>query len=148
VVFKIEHRIGIKAPVEEVYEVIADVARWPHWSPIHKKTAAKLAFGAPISLDEYYEGLGRWEVSGVISDWSPLSHIHIDVPKPFYAGSLTRFFEFERLSEAGSVFAVGAVFSGFLSEREGKRYRKYLKAGFQAMAEALKMKVESAICHI
>ncbi|MGA9658695.1 MAG: SRPBCC family protein, partial [Asticcacaulis sp.] len=119
--FKIEQRIGIAAPVDDVYEILADINAWPEWSPIHKKAEAILRFGAPVHLEEHYEGLGTWETDGSVADWTPLSHIHIHVPKPLYAGKLVRYFEFEALSEYGSHFAVGALFGGFLSEREGKR---------------------------
>lgn len=140
---KIEHRVGIAAPIDDVYEVIADINAWPDWSPIHKKAEGILRFGAPIHLDEYYEGLGTWETAGVIADWTPLSHIHITVPKPFYAGSLIRYFEFDALSEYGSSFSVGALFSGYLSEREGKAYREFIRTGFAAFGEALKVRAEA-----
>lgn len=140
---KIEYRVGIAAPVEVVYEVLADIEAWPQWSPIHKRVEGKLGFGTPLSLEEHYEGLGGWSVTGMITDWSPLSHIHVEVPKPFYAGRLIRFFEFDRLSETGCTFSVGALFTGFLSEREGQKYGPYIKAGFALMAEALKVRAEA-----
>lgn len=142
--FKIEHRIGISAPVDRSYEIAADIGAWPSWSPIHKAASATLAFGGPILLDEHYEGLGRWEQVGTIADWTPLSHIHVSVPKPFYAGRLTRYFEFENLSDTGSLFTVGALFEGLISEWEGRRYAGPLKRGFAAMAEALKLRAEAS----
>jgi hypothetical protein len=140
---KIEHRVGIAAPVDDVYAIIADINAWPEWSPIHKKAEAKLSFGAPVHLEEYFEGLGTWETDGLIADWTPLSHIHVSVPKPFYAGSLIRYFEFDILSDTGTGFSLGALFNGYLSEREGKRYRNYIRTGFEAFAEALKTKAEA-----
>ena len=143
-VYKVEHRIGIATPVDKVYDIVADINAWPSWSPIHKTASATLSFGAPISLEEVYDGLSRWEQAGVIEDWVPLSHIHVTIPKPFYAGRLTRYFELENLSETGSLFTVGALFDGFLSEREGKRFGAPLKRGFEAMGHALKTKAEGA----
>ena len=140
---KIETRVGIAAPVDDVYEIIADINAWPEWSPIHKKAEAHLGFGAPIHLEEYFEGLGTWETDGVIADWTPLSLIHVSVPKPFYAGTLVRYFEFDALSDVASSFSIGAAFKGFLSEREGRRYRPFIRTGFEAFAEALKVKAEA-----
>jgi hypothetical protein len=140
---KIEQRVGIAAPVDDIYELVADIGRWPEWSPIHLAATGELHFGAPVHLEERFEGLGTWEIHGVVADWSPLSHIHIDVPKPFYAGKLTRYFEFESLSETGSIFTVGALFNGLLSEREGWRYAKFLRTGFAAFGEAVKAKAEA-----
>jgi uncharacterized protein YndB with AHSA1/START domain len=142
--YKVEHRVGIAAPVETVYEILKDIEAWPQWSPIHRATQGKLGYDAPIRLEEHYEGLGGWEVSGTVADYAPLSHIHIAVPKPFYAGSLTRFFELDKLTDTACTFSVGAYFSGFLSEREGRRYGPKIKTGFTAMAEALKAKAEAA----
>ncbi len=141
--YKIEHRIGVAAPVDDVYDIIADIENWPSWSPIHKSATGRLSFGAPIAFEEYYGGLGTWEISGSLADWTPLSHIHVAVPKRFYEGQLIRFFEFEALSETGSAFSVGALFNGFLSEREGRRYAKFLRIGFAAFCEALKTKAEA-----
>ena len=141
---KIETRVGISAPVDDVYDLIADIDNWPTWSPIHKAASGKLGFGASIHLEEQLEGLGVWETDGVIADWQPLSHIHVTVPKPFYAGTLIRYFEFDALSEKGSSFAVGALFTGFLSEREGKRFCKYIRAGFDSFADAVRVKAEAA----
>lgn len=141
---KIEQRIGISRPVDDVYGIVSDVGSWRHWSPIHKHAEATLSFGGPVRLEEHYEGLGTWEIGGFVSDWSPLSHIHVGVPKKFYEGSLIRFFEFEELSKTGTAFAIGAVFSGFLSEREGRRYARFLKSGFTAYCEALKARVETS----
>jgi hypothetical protein len=140
---KVEQRIGITAPVDDVYDILTDIENWPSWSPIHKAASGVVKFGAPVRLEEYYEGLGLWEQEGAVGEYQPLSHIHIYIPRPFYAGRLIRFFEVDVLSETATSFSVGALFDGFLSEREGKRYRSYLRQGFQAFAEALKAKAEA-----
>ena len=140
--YRIEARIGISCPVDHAYERLSQIDQWPRWSPIHKAATGTLGFGAFVAFEEYYEGLGRWEVSGTVADYSPLSHIHIVVPKPFWAGSLIRYYEFEILSDTACSFTAGAAFDGFFSVREGKRYGTFLKSGFQAMAEALKSHAE------
>ena len=140
--YKVEYRIGVAAPVDDVYDLVADIESWTQWSPIHKAANGQLKFGAPIHLEEQYDGLGTWEIDGVLSDWSPYSHIHVFIPKPFYFGKQVRYFEFETLSQTGSAFTVGALFNGFLSEREGRAYGKYLKTGFQRFAETVKARAE------
>ncbi|MFT3995917.1 MAG: SRPBCC domain-containing protein [Asticcacaulis sp.] len=142
---KIEKRIGIQTPVDTVYEILENIDAWPQWSPIHKAASGKMGFGAPVSFMEHYEGLGDWEINGFVADWSPLSHIHIGVPKKFYEGSLIRFYEMNILPGDACDFTIGAQFSGFLAEREGKKYRSYLREGFARFAEALKAKAEGTI---
>ena len=141
--YKVEYRIGVAAPVDDVYDLVCDIESWTQWSPIHKAASGQLKFGAPIHLEEQYEGLGMWEIDGVLSDWSPYSHIHVFIPKPFYAGKQVRYFEFEALSQTGSAFTVGALFNGFLAEREGKLISGPVKRGFTAFAEAVKAKAEA-----
>ncbi len=140
---KIEQRIGVAAPVDDIWDIISDIKAWPEWSPIHKAASGEMHFGAPVHSEEYFEGLGTWEIDGRITDWSPLSHLHIFVPKPFYAGQLMRYFEMEALGDKASSFTVGALFQGFLSEREGKRYRSFLRKGFEAFANAVKARAEA-----
>jgi len=82
-------------------------------------------------------------VTGQVADWVPQSHIHLEVPKPFYAGKLTRFFEFDTLTDTACTFSVGAVFDGFLSEREGRRFGPKIKPGLALMCEALKVHAEA-----
>jgi hypothetical protein len=142
--FKVEHRVGINKSVDDVYAIVGDINAWPSWSPIHKAAAGSLKFGTPVALEEYYQGLGTWEIKGTLVDYAPLSHIHVDVPKRFWEGKLIRYFEFEILSDHACSFTVGAAFDGFLSKREGKRFKKYIKAGFEAMGEALKAKAEGS----
>lgn len=141
--FKVEHRIGINARVDDVWDVLADISKWSEWSPIHNVAEGEMRFGAPVHLEEHYQGLGTWEVRGTIDDWMPLSHIHIHVPKPFWAGTLVRYVELIELSPQSTSVAFGAAFGGFFSVREGKRFKKHIRAGFEAMNEALKAKMES-----
>jgi hypothetical protein len=143
--YKVEHRVGIKRSVDDIYAIVQDINSWPSWSPIHKASNGELKFAGKVSLDETYEGLGRWELSGHIEDYSPLSHIHVRIPRPFWEGSLIRYFEFEILSNEGCSFCVGAAFGGFLSIREGRRHAKALKNGFEAMGNALKTLSEARL---
>lgn len=142
--YKVEYRFGVAAPVDYVYEVLADIETWPEWSPIHKEASGRLSFGAPAAFKEHYDGLGTWELDGVLADWVPLSHIHFHIPRPWYVGGLVRYYEMDNLMEVGTRVSVGAAFSGFLSKREGRRYAPHLRKGFEAFAEVLKAKAEAA----
>lgn len=142
--YKVEYRFGIQAPVDYVYDILADVEKWPTWSPIHKEARAQLGFGAPAAFKEEYEGLGTWELDGALSDWVPLSHMHFHIPRPWYVGQLIRYYEVDNLLEVGTRFSMGAAFGGLLSEREGKRFAPYLRKGFEAFTHELKARAEQA----
>ena len=73
--FRIERRIGIKAPPETIYPLIADFRGWTLWSPWEKKDPAmKRSFsGADSGVGAVYEwsgnsqvGAGRMEISQTV----------------------------------------------------------------------------------
>ena len=48
---KLEHRLGIRAPAEAIWDVIADVERWAEWNPLYPKAAGVIRIGAPLELE-------------------------------------------------------------------------------------------------
>ena len=48
--FTLHHRVEIAAPVERVWEVIADLDRYPEWNPFVVAARSTLAVGDPISM--------------------------------------------------------------------------------------------------
>ena len=44
---RIEHRIGVAASPEKVWEVIADLDRWSEWNALHPEIRGQIAIGAP-----------------------------------------------------------------------------------------------------
>ncbi|MFN9249615.1 MAG: SRPBCC family protein, partial [Brevundimonas sp.] len=47
-VLKVEHRVGVKAPAEQLWERLADFAAWSHWNPHEAEVEGVLGFGAPL----------------------------------------------------------------------------------------------------
>ncbi len=89
--FRIERRIGIKAPPEKIAALIADFHQWTHWSPWEKlDPAMKRTFGgAPSGKGAEYAwdsagkpGAGRME----ILEASPMkTTIKLEFIRPFAA---------------------------------------------------------------
>jgi hypothetical protein len=42
---KIEHRIGIAAPAEVIWEILADVPGWEAWNPLYTKASGVIRIG-------------------------------------------------------------------------------------------------------
>jgi hypothetical protein len=140
---KIEHRLGIRAPAEAIWEVLADIAAWGAWNPLYPKAEGILRIGAPLSLDVAVPGQPTRTIRPVVLDWVPNEQI---LWRLSLLGGLvrsTRFLEIEQLSETGSIFSNGEMFEGMLGPRLARRQRGPLREGFAAMGEALKSRVEA-----
>src|SRR4051812_13407825 len=72
---KIENRIGVAAPAEVIWELLADVPGWPRWCPIYPRAEGELKFGARLCLTLALPGLPEREITPKITDWTPEEQI-------------------------------------------------------------------------
>ena len=141
---KIEHRIGIPAPAEAVWSVLADLEGWPAWNPLYPAARGQLRIGSQLDLEVAFPGTASRAIRPVVADWVPNDQIHWRLR--LFGGLLrsTRYLEIEALTETGCIFTNGEVFDGPLAFAMG-RMRRSLKDGFRAMGEALKQRVEQSV---
>jgi hypothetical protein len=139
---RIEHRIGVAAPAEVIWEVVSDLGRWPEWNPIYSNVEGRLQIGAPISMDIDPPGLKRMHVDAVIVDWVPEAQILWSTKLPGFVRSL-RYIEIDKLSETGCILANGEIFEGFGVRFMSGKYRSAAFRSFEAMGEALKARAEA-----
>ncbi len=66
---KIEHRLGLPAPAEAIWAVIADFDRWSEWNPLYPRAEGALRIGSPLSLDLALPGRPVQVIKPVILDW-------------------------------------------------------------------------------
>lgn len=140
---KIEHRIGVQAPAEAIWSVVADLERWPEWNPLYPKANGVLRIGSQLDLEVAVPGQTPRMIRPVILDWVPNDQIHWRLS--MFGGLIKslRYLEIEALTETGCIFTNGELFEGPLGPTVAKRMRKPLRAGFAAMGEALKARVEA-----
>lgn len=140
---KIEHRLGIRAPAEAIWAVIADIAGWQSWNPLYPKAEGAVRIGAQLTLELALPGQAPRTLRPVILDWVPNEQILWRLS--MFGGLMksTRFLEIERLSDTGSIFSNGEMFEGLLGPTIARRMRKPLREGFAAMGEAVKARVEA-----
>ncbi len=141
--FKIEHRLGIQAPAEQIWAVIVDVAGWEAWNPLYPKARGVIRIGAPLTLELALPGSPPRTIQPVVVDWVPNEQIHWKLNAVAGLVRTTRYFEIEVLTETGCVFSNGEVFEGLLGPTLGRRMRPALRSGFAAMGEAVKARVEA-----
>jgi len=140
---KIEHRVGVQAPAEVIWESLYDLATWPSWSVIYPKAAGVVRMEATVDLELALPGHAPREIHPRILDWTPNDLIHWR--DRMWRGLITstRYFEIEVLSETGCIFSNGEIYEGFGIRWFPARLRKTIKAGFAAMGDSLRERSEA-----
>ena len=136
--FKIEHRIGVQAPPDAIWDLISDLDGWSRWNPLYPRAAGKLAIGSKLQLTLALPDSKPEEIQPVILDWVP--HMQLAWRLRLMGGllSTTRYMEIEPLNEGrASVFSHGEIFEGPAAYFMPKPLRQKVKRGFVAMSEAV-----------
>jgi hypothetical protein len=141
---KLEHRIGIKAPAEVIWESLFDVPGWEAWNPLYPKAQGVVRLGAQLDLVLALPGQAPQPIKPVIIDWTPMEHIHWTTRTKGGLVKTIRFLEIDALTETGCIFNNGEVFDGMLGTRMAARQGRSIRAGFAALGEALQQRAEAA----
>lgn len=142
--FRIEHRIGVQAPADVIWDVLADIPRWSEWNPLYPDAAGRIGLGEQLTLTLALPGEAPRTLQPRVVDWEPNAQAvwRLDLA-PVFAHTV-RYLEIEKLSETGCIFANGEFFHGLIGERIGRAKRRVIHSGFAAMGEALKARAEAA----
>jgi hypothetical protein len=141
---KIEHRIGVQAPAEAIWSVLADIERWPDWNPLYPKAEGQLKIGAPLTLDVALPDRKPRTIRPVIADWIPNEQIHWRLTALGGLVRATRYLEIEKLTETGCIFSNGELFDGPLASMVVRSLGSAARRGFATMGEAVKARAEAA----
>ena len=140
--YRTEPRIGVAAPPDVIWEILADLDGWTRWNPLYTRAEGRLLIDAKLSLDMKLEGEAPKAVQGQVIDWTPNSLIHWREPR--FLGSATRYLEIEKLTDTGCIFSNGVMEEGPLTRYATRRHKHRLRAGFTAMGDAMKREAEAA----
>ena len=135
--FRIEHRIGVAASAEVIWDLISNLEGWAAWNPLYPEAKGKLAIGEALRLTEALPDKPPRSISPVVVDWEPRAQILWRLDSGFMSRSV-RYLEIESLSETGCIFANGAFFHGMLGEQAAKNARRAIQAGYDGLGEAVK----------
>jgi hypothetical protein len=135
---RVEDRIGIRAPAEVVWDIVADLSRWHEWNPTYTKATGEVRIGGTLALTLELPGQPAQEIKPRVVDWVPNEQLHWQLR--FMGGLITtlRYIEINALSETGCIVDNGEIFGGLMGRSLGKRVGRSVRAGFQAMNAALK----------
>jgi hypothetical protein len=140
---RIEHRVGVLAPADRVWEVVSHLEHWHGWNPAYPEAAGKISIGGALTLTEALPHLEPVTITPTVVDWVPNEQLLWRLKEGPFASRL-HYFEIEPLSEQGSIFAVGVLIDGFGKRALARKKGRSLKLGLGLLAEALKAKVEGA----
>ncbi|MFN3931980.1 MAG: SRPBCC family protein [Brevundimonas sp.] len=138
---RIEKRIGVRAPPDRIWEIIADLPAWDRWNPVETAVEGAIAFGGAIALTEAVPGLPERRVSVRVGEWQPYAQL-VWVEKRGLWFNALRYFEIEELEPGSCIFANGFLFSGLRGEMHFDRHRKALRSAVNSVAEGLKTAAE------
>ncbi len=138
---RLEKRIGIRAPVDRVWEVLSDLSGWDRWNPIEKTVEGTIAFGGQIALTETIETLPERRVVARVGDWQPYAQLVWSEKRGLWFQSI-RYFEIEELEPGSCIAANGFIFSGLRGEMFFDKQRRHLRHSVDAVAEAWKAAAE------
>jgi hypothetical protein len=141
---KIEHRIGVQAPAETIWAVLADIEGWAAWNPLYPKAQGVLKIGGALTLELVLPNRNPQTIRPVILDWIPNEQIHWRHNALGGLVRTTRFLEIEKLTETGCIFSNGEVFAGLLGPTAVRSLGRAARAGFATMGEAVKARAEMA----
>src|SRR5437764_15488649 len=68
---RIEHRVGIQAPPEVVWEVIADLKAWEQWNPLYPKASGEIRIGSALDITLALPGQQPQQPEPTVLEWVP-----------------------------------------------------------------------------
>lgn len=139
---RIEKRIGVRAPTDRIWEVIADLPGWNRWNPIETTVEGIIAFGGEIALTETIDGLPERRVVARVGDWQPYAQL-VWAEKRGLWFNVVRYFEIEQLEPGSCIAANGFIFSGLRGEMYFDKQRKTLRHAVDGVADAWKAAAEA-----
>ena len=141
---RIEHRIGIQAPAEVIWDVLYDLDRWSEWNPLYPKASGTIRIGSPLTLTLALPGQAPREIHPVVLEWVPNEQLHWRLTALGGLVKTVRYIEIEQLAEASCIVSSGEIFGGWLGTSVARQMGRAAHRGFVAMNEALKARAEAA----
>jgi hypothetical protein len=140
---KHEHRLGIQAPADVVWDILFDLTAWHEWNPLYPTAKGVVGFGERLTLTLALENSQPRTINPVVLDWAPDEAIHWRLSMVGGLVTSVRYLEIEKMHDAGCIFSNGELFDGLLGGVVAKRMKWPIRRGFAAMGEALRDRAEA-----
>jgi hypothetical protein len=140
---RIEHRVGVQAPAEVVWEVISDLKSWAQWCVLYPKAAGEIRIGSVLDITLALPGRAPQEIRPTVLEWVPNEQLHLKVSIMGGLVKTIRYFEIETLAEASCIVTNGEILGGLMGPRVGKRMARTIYRALAEMNDALKARAEA-----
>jgi hypothetical protein len=139
----IEHRIGIRAPAEVIWEIVRDLASWEAWNPTYTRAAGDIRIGATLEMTLALPGQKPQQIRPVVLEWVPNEQLHWRLRMAGGLVKTTRYIEIESLAAESCIVSNGEFFGGLAGPTVARRLGGSVRRAFTAMNEALKARAEA-----
>lgn len=139
---RIEHRIGVRATTDRIWDQIADLGSWDRWNPIETGVEGAIAYGGQLSLTEALPDVGERRVVSRVGEWQPYAQL-VWAEKRGLWFNVLRYYEIEELDPGSCIVANGWIFSGLRGEMFHDRHRAALRRAAEAINEGLRAASEA-----
>lgn len=140
---RVEHRIGVQAPAEVIWDIVHDIGRWHEWNPTYPRASGHVRIGEVLTLTLALPGEAEQELKPKVLDWVPNEQLHWRLTLMGGLIKTLRYIEISPVSDAGCIVDNGEIFGGLMGPSLGKRIGRTMRRGFEAMNEALKARAEA-----
>ena len=139
----VEHRIGVQAPAEIVWDLVSDFSTWKDWNPLYRQAEGQLKIGTALTLEQHLPGEPAKVISPIVQDWVPYEQLHWRSSRLGGFVTAIRYLEIENMGPNNSTFSNGELFMGLLLRFVSRDERRKLKAAFTEMGEAVRDRAEA-----
>ena len=124
---KIEHRLGIRASSDRLWELVSELDKWEHWNPIHPGASGRIGYGETLRICEAYPNEPRRTIEVKVAEWAPREQL-VWAQKGFLWSSL-RYLEIEELAPGSCIFSNGVLYEGWNAKAELSKRGRAFKLG-------------------
>lgn len=135
---RVEHRIGVQAPAEVIWEVVYDIARWSEWNPHYAEASGTIRIGEKLDLTVVLPGMKPQKTRATVLEWVPNEQLHFQTVS--FGGLIrgTRYVEIEQLADESCIVANGEILGGLLGPTLSRSIGPKIYRAIRGMNEALK----------
>jgi len=140
---RIEHRVGVQASAETIWEVVRDLAGWSLWNPLYPKASGEIRIGGQLELTLALPGQPERQIQPTVLEWVPNEQLHWRLSLMGGLVKTVRYIEIEQLAEASCIVSNGEIIGGWMGATVARQSGRAIHRGFVAFSEALKARAES-----
>lgn len=140
---RVEHRIGVQASADAIWELVRDVEGWSAWNPTYPEVSGRVQIGETLTMTVVLPGMKPQTLKAVVLDWVPNEQLHWRATAMGGLLRATRYIEIEQLAEESCIVANGEILGGLIGPAVARQIGAKVFKGLRLMNEALKVQAET-----